>query len=107
MYLAINDQLLYLIAAAAYGVFAWWTNRRKGGELDQGDGEGIPRNDAPPARNDTPPPRDTPVQPSSPIPAPRQPQQADSEQERLRRFLEALGVPAGAQQPPRPAQPPQ
>jgi hypothetical protein len=83
---AINDQILYYIAVAAYGVFYWWNNRR---------------NKAPgPDTGEIPPRQDTQNQPN-PSPNP-----ADSEQERLRRYLEALGLPSGQQtQPPRPAAP--
>jgi hypothetical protein len=84
---AINDQLLYLIAAAAYGVFAWWNNRRnKNAEPQDGQAESGEEESRP-------------IQRTSP------PAAAESEQERLRRFLEALGVPAGQQAPPpKPAQ---
>ncbi len=83
---AITEQWLYFIAAAAYGVFVWWNNQRnKGSESDQGDVK--PRQDLPNPRESAAPPKP-----------------AESEQERLRRFLEALGVPAAQQpQPPKPA----
>lgn len=69
-------EIILYIAAAVWGVISWV--RQKKGETD------------------------TPVEPGPPRqpPAPRPVQQGESEQERMRRFLEALGVPQGQQPSP-------
>ena len=77
------DYIIYI--AAAVWVVITWVKERKTKQEGQ-------RTDEPTTR--------------MPAPAPRPVEQGESEQERLRRFLEALGVPAGQQpQPPAP-QPP-
>lgn len=77
----IPGNLIFLIVFAAVGVVNWWLERKK--------------NQA--AASKTPPSRPQPnAAPSA--------SGGDSEQERLRRFLEALGVPQQPGQPPR--QPP-
>jgi hypothetical protein len=69
-------EIILYIAAAVWGVISWV--RQKKAESD------------------------TPVEPGPPrqSPAPRPIQQGESEQERMRRFLEALGVPQGQQPSP-------
>ena len=85
MILAVNipNNLIFLIVFAAVGVVNWWLERRK----KQSGSEGSQS-----------PPR---PQPRAGGPAPG----GESEQERLRRFLEALGVPQQPGQTPPPAQP--
>ncbi len=93
-----DGQILIYLAFAIYGVYAWWQEGRKkkeaeelekrlreNGQLTAGPSEG-PVKPIPPARSPAPTGETT-------------------EQERLRRFLEALGVPAGAPQQPAPAPP--
>jgi hypothetical protein len=80
--LDIPGNIIFLIVAAAVGVLNWWIERRK----KQAEQE--------PQSPVRPQPRST-VRPAA---------GGDSEQERLRRFLEALGVP---QQPGAPAPPAQ
>ena len=82
MILAVaTEQLIFLIIAAAVGVINWWLERKKqGAEADPPKPTSAPRGTTAPPKVET------------------------SEQERLRRFLEALGVPnAPQQQPPPPA----
>ena len=71
------DTILY-IAAAVWGVISWWRNK---------NGENVERQ----AEEETPP------QPE--VRRTAAPQPAESEAERMRRFLEALGVPGGQQRP--------
>jgi hypothetical protein len=74
-------EIILYIAAAVWGVISWWRNRKAEQQqppLDTDDGSDF--------------------RPQSP--APRPIQQGESEQERMRRFLEALGVPAGQQPSP-------
>ncbi len=81
----LNIEVIIYIAAAVWGVISWF--RGKNAPPQEEDGE--------PQHNDPPQGRPRPIQ------------QGESEQERLRRFLEALGVPAGQAPPPRPQpQPP-
>jgi len=77
---AIEGKLIFFAVFAVVGVINWWLEKQK---LKSGKG--------------TPPPSD---RANRPIP---EDTGSDSEQERLRRFLEALGVP----QPQPPQQPPQ
>jgi hypothetical protein len=75
---AIPGNLIFLIVMAAVGVVNWWLEKRKQNET---------------SRKDAAPPRHAPLA------------GGESEQERLRRFLEALGVPqqpGGAQPTPKP-----
>ena len=72
------DTILY-IAAAVWGVISWWRN--KNGENAEPDADETQR------------------QPE--VRRPAAPQPTESEEERMRRFLAALGVPAG-QPPPQP-----
>jgi hypothetical protein len=81
----IPSELIYLIAAAAYGVFAWWNDRRQKKALEEEE----TRRAAEPK----------PFEPATSAPA-----APNSEEERTRRFLEALGVPTNQlPPPPRPA----
>ena len=85
MILAANlnlDTIIY-IAAAVWGVVSWWRN--KGGVQTEEEGGEMPR--------------------QTEVRRPVAPQQTESEEERLRRFLEALGVPGG-QERPKPVQAP-
>jgi len=100
----INIKYLIYLAFAIYGVFAWWQENKKkkeAEELEKRVRENGPRGvDSPPSSEATlrPPSQSAPPRGSGEI----------SEQERLRKFLEALGVPSGAppQSQPRPVQPP-
>lgn len=79
MILAANlslDTILY-IAAAVYGVISWWKN--KDGENTEQDSSEIRQ------------------QPEVRRPIPQQ--QKESDEERMRRFLESLGVPTAPQPP--------
>lgn len=71
------DTILY-IAAAVWGVISWWRNKNV---------ENVERR----AEEET--------QPQPEIRRTAAPQQAETEAERMRRFLEALGVPGGQQRP--------
>ena len=74
------DSLIY-IAAAVWGIISWWRNKAD--------------SDVEPGPKQAPPP---------PIARrPTAPQPAQTDEERTRRFLEALGVPTAPQ--PRPAKP--
>ena len=85
---SLEGNLIWLIAAAAYGVFAWY-NERKQKKAQEEDARRAAAN--PQAAGQTP-------MRSAP---------AESEEERMRKFLEALGVPSGQQSPPlRPTTPP-
>jgi hypothetical protein len=87
---SVDQQIIFAIAAAAYGVFVWWNDRRKKKESDELE-KRIQENQT---AGDANAPTATPPQDAS-------------EQDRLRRFLEALGVPGGQPPPPaRPAPPP-
>jgi hypothetical protein len=84
---SIDSNIIYLIAAAAYGVFAWWNDRRQKKALEEEE------------RRQAQLPQD---QSGSHEPIP--PTTVNSEAERTRRFLEALGVPTNQlPPPPRPA----
>ena len=79
MILAANlglDSILY-IAAAVWGVISWWRN--KDGENAEQDNSAIRQ------------------QPE--VRRPVAPQQKESDEERMRRFLESLGVPSAPQAP--------
>ena len=78
MTLAAIDPII-LIAAAAYGVFAWFNDRRQKKALAEEEA----RNRA----EGTTTPSQTPLRPASTL--------ESSEEERMRKFLEALGVPSG------------
>ena len=75
-------EIILYIAAAVWGVITWIRNKKSE------QSESAP---APTQRS----------QPLRPAPTPTQTQTQDAEAERLRKFLEALGVPAN-QQPPKP-----
>lgn len=83
MLAAIEGNLIYLIAAAAYGVFAWWNDRRQKKAAAEEE-----------ARQAAQPKDSTSAQTAQPAAG------AGSEEERMRKFLEALGVPSGPQSPP-------
>jgi hypothetical protein len=83
MFAAIEGNLIYLIAAAAYGVFAWWNDRRQKKAAAEEE-----------ARQASQPKDPSSSQTAQPAAG------AESEQERMRKFLEALGVPSGPQSPP-------
>ena len=76
---AIEGNIVFVIVAAAVGAINWWLEKKK-----KAAESGAPQ---PPAA------------PPHPIPGGAG---NESEQERLRRFLEALGVPQGEQQQPQP-----
>ena len=79
-----NLEVIIYIAAAVWGVISWF--RQRNAPPEQGSGDEF--------------------RPAFPQSAPRPIQQGESEEERLRRFLEALGVPS-EQAPPKPRpQPP-
>ena len=78
-------EIILYIAAAGWGVITWIRNKKSE------QSESAP---APTERS----------QPLRPAPPQAQTQTQDAEAERLRKFLEALGVPAN-QQPPKPVQP--
>jgi hypothetical protein len=84
MLAAANFEILYLIAAAAYGVFAWWNDRRQKKLLAEEEARRAAAEPTPPLRQD-------------PSGAPA----ANSEEERMRKFLEALGVPSSTPPPAR------
>ena len=77
----MNDTLIFFILAALALIFKWLTSKA---EKSQAEKEERESESAPP--NEQAPP------PSRPPP--------QSEEERVRRFLEALGMPAGTQPPP-------
>ena len=70
----MNDTLIFLVLAALVLIFRWLTSQ---GGKDEGKAETPPNEQLPRSR----PP-------------------AETEEERVRRFLEALGVPPGTQPPP-------
>ena len=76
---SIEGSILFLVIAAIVGAINWIANRAKTGK------------DAPPAQ-----PRQSTFQPQAQA-------SRESEDVRMRRFLDALGVPAGQQAPPRAA----
>jgi hypothetical protein len=80
----IEGNLIFLIVAAAVGVINWWMEKKK--KESQSESEQRP--------------------PQTPRSTPSDASGGTDEQERLRRFLEALGVPQG-QQPPKPQPAPQ
>lgn len=86
MTLAAIDPI-WLIAAAAYGVFAWYSERKQKKALEEEEA----RNRAEGKKSQTP------LRPES--------TGETSEEERMRKFLEALGVPSGSP-PLRPTTPP-
>jgi hypothetical protein len=95
---SVDQQIIFAIAAAAYGIFVWWNDRRKKKE-DEEQQKRIRENaKAAEASGQT-----------GGMASPPAGQSAEpSEQEKLRKFLEALGVPSGQappSQPPRPVQP--
>ncbi len=77
-----EGQLVFLVIMAVIGLINWVVGKLKAGETPPpADSSGSDRGSAPPRRAD-----------------------AESEDERMRRFLEALGVPTGEDSPPpRPA----
>ena len=77
MIAAIDGNILFLLIAAAIGVINWLSNRKEQKAAK---------------------PTETSEKPVRPDPG------RESEEERMRRFLEALGVPQG-QAPPRPVPP--
>ena len=81
MTLAAIDGYLIWIAAAAYGVVAWYNERKQKKALAEEE-----------ARKRAEGGGNTPLRPSGPS--------ETSEEERMRKFLEALGVPSGPQSPP-------
>lgn len=93
---SIDQQIIFAIAAAAYGVFVWWNDRRKKKQEEEQQklleekrrlAKESGQVEAPPAAGQAGEP---------------------SDQDKLRKFLEALGVPSGEAppaQPPRPVQP--
>ncbi len=85
MLAAIEGNLIFLIVAAAAGVINWWLEKKKKE-----------------SKSATPEPPPEPTDSATPDAA-----RGSEEQERLRRFLEALGVPQGQQQPPPPQPKPQ
>jgi hypothetical protein len=86
---SIDSNIIYLIAAAAYGVSAWWNDRRQKKALEEEERRQA-QTQAQQERQGN--------QPST------APTMTNSEAERTRRFLEALGVPANQlPPPPRPA----
>jgi hypothetical protein len=86
---SIDSNIIYLIAAAAYGVFAWWNDRRQKKILEEEE------------RRQAQTPTQHERQGTQPSAAPTM---TNSEAERTRRFLEALGVPTNQlPPPPRPA----
>lgn len=102
----INIKILGGIAAAIYGVYTWWQESKKKKEAEElekrirENGQRGGGQSAQPSSEATlrPPSQSAPARGAGEI----------SEQERLRKFLEALGVPSGAppQPQPRPVQPP-
>jgi type IV secretory pathway VirB10-like protein len=78
----ISGQFIFFIVFAAIGVINWWLEKKKKE-----------------AESDSAPP------PNRPPRAPREPSGTDSEEERLRRFMEALGVPQPPRQSPMQAPP--
>ena len=84
MLAAIDLNLIYVIAAAAYGVFALWNDlRQKKAAAEEEARQAEGRSQSTPNRVE-----------KTPAPA------ATSEEERMRKFLEALGVPSPTQTPP-------
>ncbi len=83
MTLAAIDGYLIWIAAAAYGVVAWYNERKQKKAL--AEEEARKRAEGGTAEN-------TPLRPTGGV--------ESSEEERMRKFLEALGVPSGPQSPP-------
>ena len=77
----MNDTLIFFVLAALALIFKWLTSKA---EKSQAEKEERESESAPPNEQAPPPLR----------PAPQ------SEEERVRRFLEALGMPAGTQPPP-------
>jgi hypothetical protein len=85
---SIDTNIIYLIAAAAYGVFAWWNDRRQKQALEEEEKRHAQAQQNQQQGNQ----------------APAVPTTTNSEAERTRRFLEALGVPTNQlPPPPRPA----
>jgi hypothetical protein len=82
----IPGNLIFLIVFAAVGVVNWWLERKKKQAAD--------------ADAENPPPRRPQARPAGGSPSAE-----GSEQERLRRFLEALGVPGEPQDRPQRPQP--
>ena len=83
MTLAAIDGYLIWIAAAAYGVVAWYNERKQKKALAEEEARKRAEGSAP---------GNTPLRPSGGV--------ESSEEERMRKFLEALGVPSGPQSPP-------
>ena len=79
----MNDTLIFFVLAALALIFKWLTSKA---EKSQAEKEARGSESAPPNEQAPPPLR----------PAPQ------SEEERVRRFLEALGMPPGTQAPPPP-----
>lgn len=94
MFLARSEfDLYWLIAAAAYGVFAWWNDRRQKKAMAEEEARRAAAESEVPVSTGSA----GPARPTSP------------EEERMRKFLEALGVPTGSQPsaPPPPVEKPQ
>jgi hypothetical protein len=85
----VDFGILKLIAAAAVGVVLWW-QQRKSKQADEELEKRVRENDRAAGG------------PTRSFPAPSAPPLETPEQEKLRRFLEALGVPSGQQPAPPP-----
>lgn len=83
---SLDGNLIFYIAAAAYGVFAWWNDRRQKKAAEEEA-----------ARTASQRPQNPQTQQRPAIQGGE-----SSEQERMRKFLEALGVPSGPQAPTQP-----
>ncbi len=92
----IDGQIIFAIGAAIYGVYTWWAEGKKKKEQAELEKRIQENNRKAVERGEVPAPR--PVTPAAPA-------GETSEQERLRRFLEALGVPTGTPPPPQPVRP--
>lgn len=88
---SLDGNLIFYIAAAAYGVFAWWNDRRQKKAAEEEAARTASQ------RSQNPQAQQRPAAQGG----------ETSEQERMRKFLEALGVPTGqAPAQPRPQSPP-
>jgi hypothetical protein len=90
---SIDQQIIFAIAAAVYGIFVWWNDRRKKKEEEE-----LQKRLAEQRRL---------AKESGQAETPQPAGQAaeSSEQDKLRKFLEALGVPSGQAPPPQPPRP--